>query len=205
MELILKYFPNLSETQRMQFAALYDLYLDWNSKINVISRKDITNLYEHHVLHSLGIAKYTQFAPGTTIMDLGTGGGFPGIPLAILFPEAAFTLCDSIGKKIKVVEAVANSLDLKNVTPVWSRAEQLPGEFDYIVSRAVTELQQFMPFVKGKWKNAILYLKGGDLEQEISDCVRTRGLQRNQFVCRDISQYFSEPFFEGKKIVIIKN
>lgn len=203
--LIFKYFPDLTAHQQEQIRQLEALYLEWNSKINVISRKDMDAFYLHHVLHALALAKEAPFQAGDRILDVGTGGGFPGIPLAILFPEAAFTLCDSIGKKIKVVEAVANSLDLKNVTPVWSRAEQLPGEFDYIVSRAVTELQQFMPFVKGKWKNAILYLKGGDLEQEISDCVRTRGLQRNQFACREISQYFSEPFFEGKKIVIIKN
>ena len=140
MELILKYFPNLSEQQKTQFAALYDLYTDWNSKINVISRKDITNLYEHHVLHSLGIAKVINFTPDTQIMDLGTGGGFPGIPLAILFPEVQFHLVDSIGKKVKVATEIANAIGLKNVTFRHCRAEEEKRKFDFVVSRAV------MPF-----------------------------------------------------------
>lgn len=138
MDLILKYFPDLTEEQKRQFAALYDLYLDWNSKINVISRKDIENLYEHHVLHSLGIAKVIRFRPGTQIMDLGTGGGFPGIPLAILFPEVQFHLVDSIGKKVRVASEIANSIGLKNVTFRHARAEEEKGKFDFVVSRAVT-------------------------------------------------------------------
>ena len=172
MDIITKYFPNLTETQREQFTALYDLYLDWNSKINVISRKDITNLYEHHVLHSLGIAKYTQFAPGTTIMDLGTGGGFPGIPLAILFPEVKFHLVDSIGKKVRVASEIATAIGLKNVTFRHCRAEEEKQKFDYVVSRAVMPLTDLLKIIRknisteqrNALPNGLICLKGGELE-----------------------------------------
>lgn len=204
-QLIFQYFPNLTARQQEQIRQLEDCYREWNAKINVISRKDMDSFYLHHVLHALALAVDAPFQSGDKVLDVGTGGGFPGIPLAILFPEVSFTLCDSIGKKIKVVEAVSQALGLTNVTPVWSRVEQLPDTYDYIVSRAVTELKQFMPFVKGRWKNSILYLKGGDLEEEISDCVRSCNLKRKQFECREINQLFQEPFFDGKKIVIIKN
>ena len=171
MDIILKYFPDLTESQREQFAALYDLYTDWNSKINVISRKDITNLYEHHVLHSLGIAKYTQFAPGTTIMDLGTGGGFPGIPLAILFPEVKFHLVDSIGKKIRVATEVAQSIGLENVTLRHCRCEEEKGLFDFAVSRAVMPLEDLLKICRkniskeqrNSYPNGLFCLKGGEL------------------------------------------
>lgn len=204
-QLIFQYFPNLTARQQEQIRQLEDCYREWNAKINVISRKDMDSFYLHHVLHALALAVNAPFQSGDKVLDVGTGGGFPGIPLAILFPEVSFTLCDSIGKKIKVVESVSQALGLTNVTPVWSRVEQLPDTYDYIVSRAVTELKQFMPFVKGRWKNSILYLKGGDLEEEISDCVRSCNLKRKQFECREINQLFQEPFFDGKKIVIIKN
>lgn len=148
MDIILKYFPNLTETQKQQFAALYDLYTDWNSKINVISRKDITNLYEHHILHSLGIAKIIQFKPGTTIMDLGTGGGFPGIPLAILFPDTHFHLVDSIGKKVKVATEIAHAIGLTNVTTRHCRAEEEKELFDFVVSRAVMPLTDLLKIVR---------------------------------------------------------
>lgn len=148
MDLILKYFPDLTEEQKRQFAALYDLYLDWNSKINVISRKDIENLYEHHVLHSLGIAKVIRFRPGTQIMDLGTGGGFPGIPLAILFPEVQFHLVDSIGKKVRVASEIANSIGLKNITFRHARAEEEKGKFDFVVSRAVMPLTDLLKIIR---------------------------------------------------------
>lgn len=203
--LIFQYFPNLTPKQQDQIRQLGPLYQEWNSRINVISRKDMDSFYLHHVLHALALAIEAPFANGDRVLDVGTGGGFPGIPLAILFPEVQFTLCDSIGKKIKVVEAVAQALGLDNVTPVWSRAEQLPDTYDYIVSRAVTELKNFMPFVKGRWSKSILYLKGGDLETEISDCIKVCRMHRKQFECRDIIQLFPEPFFEEKKIVIIQN
>ena len=151
MEIILKYFPDLTEEQRKQFAALYDLYIDWNAKINVISRKDIENLYEHHVLHSLGIAKVIQFRPGTKVMDLGTGGGFPGIPLAILFPETKFHLVDSIGKKVRVVTEVANAIGLKNVTFRHARAEEEKQQFDFVVSRAVMPLADLIKIIKKEY------------------------------------------------------
>ena len=174
MELILKYFPNLSEQQKTQFAALYDLYTDWNSKINVISRKDIANLYEHHVLHSLGIAKVINFTPDTQIMDLGTGGGFPGIPLAILFPEVQFHLVDSIGKKVKVATEVANAIGLKNVTFRHCRAEEEKRKFDFVVSRAVMPLGDLIKIIRKNIRqeqhnvlpNGLICLKGGELEQE---------------------------------------
>lgn len=202
MELILKYFPNLTERQKEQFAALPDLYNDWNSKINVISRKDMDNFVEHHVLHSLAIAKVVQFKTMCDIMDLGTGGGFPGIPLAIMFPDANFYLVDSIGKKIKVVKDVAEQLQLKNVTAEQIRAEQVQRDFDFIVSRAVTDLSQFAGWVRGKisdihyhkLRNGIIYLKGGDLTDEIAPF-------RKKVRTWDIAEFFEEPYFETKKVI----
>lgn len=202
MDLILKYFPNLTERQKEQFAALPDLYNDWNSKINVISRKDMDNFVEHHVLHSLAIAKVVQFKTMCDIMDLGTGGGFPGIPLAIMFPDSNFYLVDSIGKKIKVVKDVAEQLQLKNVTAEQIRAEQVQRDFDFIVSRAVTDLSQFAGWVKGKisdihyhkLRNGIIYLKGGDLTDEIAPF-------RKKVRTWDISDFFEEPYFETKKVI----
>ena len=202
MDLILKYFPNLTERQKEQFAALPDLYNDWNSKINVISRKDMDNFVEHHVLHSLAIAKVVQFKTMCDIMDLGTGGGFPGIPLAIMFPDANFYLVDSIGKKIKVVKDVAEQLQLKNVTAEQIRAEQVQRDFDFIVSRAVTDLSQFAGWVKGKisdihyhkLRNGIIYLKGGDLDAELAPF-------RKKVRTWDIADFFEEPYFETKKVI----
>ena len=209
MDIILKYFPDLTESQREQFAALYDLYTDWNSKINVISRKDITNLYEHHVLHSLGIAKYTQFAPGTTIMDLGTGGGFPGIPLAIMYPEVDFLLVDSIGKKIKVVTEVAQALGLKNVRAVKARAEEIDEKFDFIVSRAVTDLGNFLPWVKNKYNRGIIYLKGGDLNPggalytEIENAAAKCRINKKTITFCSIDEWFKDEFFKEKRVIYI--
>lgn len=202
MDLILKYFPKLSERQKEQFAALPELYGDWNSKINVISRKDMDNFVEHHVLHSLSIAKVIEFKTMCEIMDLGTGGGFPGIPLAIMFPDANFYLVDSIGKKIKVVQSVAESLGLTNVKAEQIRAENVERDFDFVVSRAVTDLSQFVGWVRGKisdinyhkLRNGIIYLKGGDLTEEIAPF-------RKKAKVFEISDYFEEPYFETKKIV----
>ena len=204
MELITKYFPNLSETQKTQFAALYDLYLDWNSKINVISRKDITNLYEHHVLHSLGIARFIHFAPGTRIMDLGTGGGFPGIPLAILFPETSFHLVDSIGKKVKVASEVAHAIGLKNVSFKHCRAEEEKTKFDFVVSRAVMPLTDLLKIIrknisdeqKNSLPNGLICLKGGELEKETLPV-------KNKTILYDLKDEFSEEFFETKKVVYV--
>lgn len=204
MELITKYFPNLSETQKTQFAALYDLYLDWNSKINVISRKDITNLYEHHVLHSLGIARFIHFTPGTRIMDLGTGGGFPGIPLAILFPETSFHLVDSIGKKVKVASEVAHAIGLKNVTFKHCRAEEEKTKFDFVVSRAVMPLTDLLKIIrknisdeqKNSLPNGLICLKGGELEKETLPV-------KNKTILYDLKDEFSEEFFETKKVVYV--
>lgn len=202
--LILKYFPNLSEVQQQQFAALYDLYTDWNSKINVISRKDITNLYEHHVLHSLGIAKVMQFRPETTVMDLGTGGGFPGIPLAILFPETHFHLVDSIGKKVKVATEIANAIGLKNVTTRHCRAEEEKQLFDFVVSRAVMPLADLLKIIRKNIKkeqhnalpNGLICLKGGELEREVMPV-------KHQTLMYDLKDYFEEEFFETKKVVYV--
>lgn len=204
MELILKYFPNLSEEQQKQFAALYDLYIDWNSKINVISRKDIENLYEHHVLHSLGIAKIINFTPRTSIMDLGTGGGFPGIPLAILFPETKFHLVDSIGKKVRVANEVADAIGLKNVTFRHARAQEEKGVFDFVVSRAVMPLTDLMDIIKknitkeqkNALPNGLICLKGGELEHETMPF-------KNKVVISNLSDYFKEEFFETKKVVYV--
>lgn len=204
MDIILKYFPNLSEVQQQQFAALYDLYTDWNSKINVISRKDITNLYEHHVLHSLGIAKVMQFRPETAVMDLGTGGGFPGIPLAILFPETHFHLVDSIGKKVKVATEIANAIGLKNVTTRHCRAEEEKQLFDFVVSRAVMPLSDLLKIIRKNIKkeqhnalpNGLICLKGGELEREVMPV-------KHQTLMYDLKDYFEEEFFETKKVVYV--
>ncbi|WP_282162967.1 16S rRNA (guanine(527)-N(7))-methyltransferase RsmG [Ulvibacterium marinum] len=202
-EIVLKYFPNLSEIQKRQFLLLEELYKDWNLKINVVSRKDIAELYLRHVLHSLGIAKVQKFKPGSTILDVGTGGGFPGIPLAILFPEVHFTLVDSIGKKIKVVQEVVEGLELKNVRAINGRVEGLEEQFDFIVSRAVAAMPTFVHWVKGKIKkeslherrNGIFYLKGGDLKEEL------KGYRAAQIF--ELTDYFEEAFFETKKVVYL--
>jgi 16S rRNA (guanine527-N7)-methyltransferase len=204
-DLITKYFPSLTARQLEQINRLPELYQFWNDQINVISRKDIEQLYEHHVLHSLGIAKVMPFLPGEKVLDVGTGGGFPGIPLAILFPETEFYLVDSIGKKIKVVQEVAKALGLTNVRASHQRAEQVDEKFDFVVSRAVTRLKEFYPWVKGKFgkqsknilPNGILYLKGGDLEQEIAES----GLAVQQYYLKD---YFDEEFFETKQVIYVK-
>ncbi len=201
MEAILKQFPDLSDNQILQFQKLQGLYEDWNAKINVISRKDIDELYTRHVLHSLGIAKIIEFRPGSKIMDVGTGGGFPGIPLAILFPEVDFYLIDVIAKKIKVVNEVAAGLGLKNVKAEQKRAELVKQEFDFIVSRAVTNMPDFVKWVDDKvakkqnheLANGILYLKGGDLTEELKDF--PKATQYN------LSDFFSDEFFETKKVV----
>lgn len=204
MELIDKYFPSLTEEQRNQYDALYDLYLDWNSKINVISRKDIENLYEHHVLHSLGIACAIRFKPGTEVMDLGTGGGFPGIPLAIMFPEVHFHLVDSIGKKVKVATEVAAAIGLKNVTFQHARAEEVKDKFDFVVSRAVMPLADLARLVKknilkksiNALPNGLICLKGGELASESHPF-------KNIVVIDDLSQWFKEEYFGEKKVVFL--
>ncbi|MCQ2138421.1 MAG: 16S rRNA (guanine(527)-N(7))-methyltransferase RsmG [Bacteroidales bacterium] len=203
MQTINKYFPDLTPVQQERFAALDALYRDWNSKINVISRKDMDSLYLHHVLHSLAIAKAVQFEPGSTVLDVGTGGGFPGIPLAILFPEVKFTLCDSIGKKIKVASSVAESLGLDNVCCVNARVETLPDNYDYIVSRAVTNMTDFYGWIRGRWRKSLICLKGGDVEEEIAACAARHRLNPAKFTICDVSLWFEEEFFEGKKMVIM--
>lgn len=202
-DLILKYFPDLTQEQKEKFDKLDELYRFWNAQINVISRKDIDMLYLHHILHSLAIAKVVKFLPGENVMDVGTGGGFPGIPLAILFPETNFHLVDSIGKKIKVVKEVTAAIGLKNLRASHERAEQINEKFDFILSRAVTQLKDFYPWVRGKFKkdskntlpNGVLYLKGGDLEQEIEDA----GLKQVQQF--PINDYFAEDFFDTKYVI----
>lgn len=204
MEVIKTYFPELSETQTRQFAALYDLYTDWNAKINVISRKDIENLYEHHVLHSLGIARMLRFKNGSAVMDLGTGGGFPGVPLAILFPEVQFHLVDSIGKKVKVAQAVSEALELKNISFRHCRGEEEKQLFDFVVSRAVMPLADLVKIVRKNIKkqqqnalpNGLICLKGGELQHEILPF-------RNQAVTLDLQDYFTEEYFETKKVVYV--
>ena len=206
MELILKYFPDLTEEQKRQFAALYDLYTDWNSKINVISRKDIENLYEHHVLHSLGIAKVIRFKPGTKVMDLGTGGGFPGIPLAILFPEVQFHLVDSIGKKVRVATEIAGSIGLKNVTTRHARAEEEKQLFDFVGSRAVMPLTDLLKIIRknispkqqNALPNGLICLKGGELERETMPV-------KNKTTMWNLKEFFGEEFFETKKVVYVAN
>ena len=202
LELILKYFPEITTAQKNQFAELEALYKDWNEKINVISRKDTDSLYEKHILHSLGIAKVMAFADNTKVLDIGTGGGFPGIPLAILFPNVQFTLVDSIGKKITVVKGVAESLGLKNVTAHHIRAEQLKEKFHFVVSRAVTQMPVFLTWLRGKFEkeqfnpkhNGVLYLKGGDLAEELA------GLKAEIF---NLKNYFDGEFFDTKKVVYL--
>lgn len=204
IEIILKYFPDLSQKQKEQFEALYDLYTDWNSKINVISRKDITNLYEHHVLHSLGIAKVIHFKPGTQIMDLGTGGGFPGIPLAILFPDTHFHLVDSIGKKVRVATEIAQAIGLTNVSTRHCRAEEEKGMVDFVVSRAVMPLNDLLKIIRKNIKtdqqnalpNGLICLKGGELENEILP------VKHKTFI-HELKDEFEEPFFETKKVVYV--
>jgi 16S rRNA (guanine527-N7)-methyltransferase len=205
MTLIEQYFPDLSPIQLQQFAALEEIYQTWNTQINVISRKDTEHFYERHVLHSLAIAKIIQFLPGSSVLDIGTGGGFPGIPLAILFPEVQFHLVDSIGKKIKVVQEVATHLGLQNVQASHARAETIKDRYDFIVSRAVTQMPIFLTWVKGKsakknlhpFKNGIFYLKGGDLSEELA------GLRYpvQEF---PISNFYKEEFFETKKVVYVQ-
>ncbi len=200
--LILKYFPEISDLQKEQFSRLETLYREWNEKINVISRKDMDSLYEKHILHSLGIAKVMEFAPGTKVLDVGTGGGFPGIPLAILFPEVHFTLIDSIGKKITVVKGISEEIGLQNVEAIHGRAEQLKKKFHFVVSRAVTQMPEFLRWLKGKFEkeqlntrhNGVLYLKGGDLAEELA------GLRCEIF---QLKHYFDEEFFETKKVVYL--
>jgi 16S rRNA (guanine527-N7)-methyltransferase len=202
MDKILKYFPELGSKQIERFEKLQPLYAEWNAQINVISRKDFSEFYERHVLHSLAIAKLIRFKPGTMVLDVGTGGGFPGIPLAIMFPKVKFHLVDSIGKKIKVVNEVTNSLELLNVKTEQIRAEQLKENYDFVVSRAVTRLPTFVNWIRKnvskKQKNAlpngVIYLKGGDLTEEI------QSFKKNIFV-QDLSEYYEEEFFETKKVL----
>lgn len=205
MEIIKKYFPNLTEKQIEQFSALYDLYLDWNGKINVISRKDIENLYEHHVLHSLAIAKVLSFRPNTSIMDVGTGGGFPAIPLAILFPECHFHLVDSIGKKIKVANSVSEAIGLSNTSFQHARVEDVKTKFDFIISRAVMPLDNLVKLTKknvdiknqkNSLPNGLVCLKGGELQQEILPYKKEASLW-------DLSNFFDEEFFLTKKLVYV--
>lgn len=203
MERLSYYFPNLNSSQMDAFSKLESLYTEWNAKINVISRKDIQELYIKHVLHSLAIAKVQEFLPESDVLDVGTGGGFPGIPLAILFPETQFHLVDTIGKKIKVVQEVSNALGLKNVKASHLPAQQVRGHFDFIVSRAVTQMAHFVPWVESKTKvksrhelkNGILYLKGGDLSEELAPFPKAK--------LYDISDFFTEDFFETKKVVYL--
>lgn len=214
-------FPEVTDFQMEQFRKMEGLYREWNAKINVVSRKDIDQLYRHHVLHSLGIAAYLKtqmpdvydrmrgegpygLAVPLKILDLGTGGGFPGVPLAVIFPNAHFTLCDSIGKKIIVATEVSKGLNLKNVTTVNARAESLPETFDYIVSRAVTALDNFLPWVKGKFSEGILYLKGGDLTEEIAGAMGKFKLRKGSVHVWPISSWTDDPFFETKMVVFIE-
>ncbi|MBN9301824.1 MULTISPECIES: 16S rRNA (guanine(527)-N(7))-methyltransferase RsmG [Dysgonomonas] len=204
MDIILKYFPNITEKQKQQFAALYDLYADWNSKINVISRKDIENLYTHHVLHSLGIAKLIQFKDGSKIMDVGTGGGFPGVPLAILFPKCNFLLVDSIGKKIRVATEVSSAIGLENIQFRHCRAEEVKEQFDFVVSRAVMPLPDLVKIIRknvskeqqNALPNGLICLKGGNLEGELKPFKKIAEAD-------DLSMYFEEEYFKTKKIVYV--
>ena len=204
VKLLLKYFPDLTEEQRKQFAALYELYIDWNSKINVISRKDIENLYEHHVLHSLGIARIIRFRAGSSVMDLGTGGGFPGIPLAILFPDTKFHLVDSIGKKVSVATEVANAIGLKNVTFRHARAEEEKQTFDFVVSRAVMPLADLIKIIRknispkqqNALPNGLICLKGGELEHEAMPF-------KHKTSMHNLNEDFDEEFFQTKKVVYV--
>ncbi len=205
MNEIEKYFPKLTEEQKAQFKTLGTCFSEWNSQINLVSRKDISEFYTRHVLHSLAIAKAMKFADGSKILDVGTGGGLPGIPLAILYPNVEFVLCDSIGKKIKVVKALVEELGLKNVTSYHLRANEVPGKFDFVVSRAVTRMKNFIPWVENKisnrcinpWPNGILYLKGGGLKEELSEIKRS-------IEVLPVSDWFNEEFFETKAVVYVK-
>lgn len=214
-------FPEVTPAQMEQFSKMETLYREWNAKINVVSRKDIDELYRHHVQHSLCIAAYIKdrmpdiydrmrgegpysVAEPIKILDLGTGGGFPGIPLAVMFPNAKFTLCDSIGKKITVATEVAKGLELSNATTVNARAESLPETFDFIVSRAVTSLENFMPWVKGKYSYGILYLKGGDLDEEIASAMKKFKMRKDSIHIWPVSNWTSDPFFETKKVIYIE-
>lgn len=203
MEKLTDYFPGLTPHQLARFDAMEALYQEWNARINVISRKDMAHFRTHHLLHSLAIAKAADFPAGSSVLDVGTGGGFPGIPLAVFYPEVRFTLCDSIGKKIKVAQAVADSLGLENVRCIQARAEALDGTFDFIVSRAVTDLSAFYPWIRDKYRNAVFYLKGGMLEEEIASCVRHCRIAPGRFLQLKIADWFEDPWFEEKKIVII--
>jgi 16S rRNA (guanine527-N7)-methyltransferase len=204
-EIIFRYFQNLTPKQRDQFSALFDLYKFWNDQINVISRKDFDTFYERHVLHSLAIAKVIQFTPGSDILDVGTGGGFPGLPLAILFPDVNFLLVDSIGKKIKVVNEVKTSLNLTNLVAEHIRAEEVKGKFDFVISRAVTQMKDFLPWIEHKFKtkqqngypNGVFYLKGGDLTEELSGI-------KNYMEVINLQDFFKEEFFETKKLVYVQ-
>ncbi len=209
-------FPDLTELQMKQFEAMEDLYKDWNSKINVISRKDIDQLYRHHVLHSLAIVAYLKFqkpeiyldlregVKNYKILDLGTGGGFPGIPLAIFFPKVQFTLCDSIGKKILVATEISKSLNLKNVTTINARAESLTEVFDFVVSRAVTSLDKFMPWVKGKHKKAIIYLKGGDIVEELAITMEMYKIKKGSIGTWPINTWLKDEYFNEKLVIYIE-
>jgi 16S rRNA (guanine527-N7)-methyltransferase len=211
-ELIFTYFPELTEKQRDQITQLYPLYKEWNSKINVISRKDIDSLYIHHVLHSLSIARYIKFPAGSKVLDVGTGGGFPGIPLAIMFPDVSFYLCDSILKKIKVVKEISSSLCLTNIVAEQIRAEEIGERFDFVVSRAVTELKTFLPWI---WKKldrgeingierGVIYLKGGDLIEEINEAQKLMNISSSKISRIEIQKWFKEPIFDQKCILYIK-
>ncbi len=208
IELIENYFPNrLTDRQREQFAAMGELYREWNAKINVVSRKDIDNLYLHHVLHSLAIAKVVDFPDGAIVMDIGCGGGFPGVPLAVMFPNVQFKMIDSIGKKITVVKEVSSALGLTNIETYNCRAEQLAMQADYVVSRAVTELKHFMDWswvkLRGGDGKGVLYLKGGDLTEEIAEGLKGRK-RLGEVELFNISDHFTEEFFETKKVLYIK-
>lgn len=201
-------FPELTEEQMSKFSAMESLYREWNAKINVISRKDIDGIYEHHVLHSLGIGSYWR-REGTvpssgTVLDLGTGGGFPGIPLAVLFPQLKFTLCDSIGKKILVAAGISSALGLENVTTVNARAESLPGTFDYVVSRAVTSLDNFYPWVKGRFNKGILYLKGGDVNEEISSLMKREHLRKGSVHTWRLDNWLEDEYYNEKYVIHIE-
>jgi 16S rRNA (guanine527-N7)-methyltransferase len=204
MEEILHYFPNLDDVQKHQFQRTFEVYKNWNDQINVVSRKEFDTFYERHILHSMSIAKFIQFQPGTRVLDLGTGGGFPGVPLAILFPEVAFTLVDSIGKKIKVVNEVSNALNIQNIRAFHQRVEEVKGQFDFVVSRAVAPLSDLLSWTKGKYSgeqknalpNGLICLKGGDLREEVNAVKMHFIVERYK-----LSDYFNEPFFETKELV----
>ncbi len=205
MELIEKYFTRLTDTQKKQFGQLFDLYKEWNEKINVISRKDIDNLYLHHVLHSLAIAKFIRFRDGQRVMDIGTGGGFPGVPLAIYFPKVEFLLVDSVNKKLKVIDEVSEAIGLENVTTMHSRVEDVPFKFDFIVTRAVADIGKLNYWMKGKYyadskhdiRNGLIALKGGDIEGELKRA-------KMKATIKPISDYFDNPYYKGKSIVYIR-